>query len=372
MRRLATIQKISNIVPIPNADKIEAASILGWTVVIRKGEFQIGDKCVYFEIDSILPKTSWTEFLVDKDRPNKPIRLKTRKLRGVVSQGLALPLSMVGIDGDIDEDFTEKLKIIKYDLQLQEENSLSTENTSSKSPIVKYLMGYAPFRYVYFKLNQKEKGNFPASVHKTDEENLQNCAEIIANNFDQSFYISEKCEGQSVSFFMDFERRWGFKHKVFGVCSRNLWLKTPTESKYWQSARKYDIEKILKAQPSPIYVQAEQIGVGIQSNIYKLPDVQIRVFNVTINGRRLGLYDMQPFCISKNLPMVPILHTNFIPSQHIPSNDKATIVKWFMDYSNGISQLFETKREGIVVRLHSDTTVSFKVRSPEYLIAHDE
>jgi hypothetical protein len=372
MNRLATIQVINNIVPIPNADKIEAASILGWTVVIRKDEFKIGDKCVYFGLDSILPKTSWTEFLVDKNRPDKPIRLKTRKLRGVVSQGLALPLSMVGIDGNIDDDVTEKLKVVKYDPQLQEENTLTTATNTSKSPVVKYLMGYAPFRYVYFKLNTKEKGNFPSSVRKTDEENLQNCADIISNNFDKSFYISEKCEGSSISFFMDFKKHWGFKRKVFGVCSRNIWLKTPDNSNYWQSARKYNMEQILKSQPFPISVQAEQIGVGIQKNIYKLSDVQIRVFNVTIKGQRLGLEDMKMFCLTHNLPVVPILDMNFIPAEHIPANDKATIVQWFLNYSNGVSQLFDTMREGVVVRLNSDTTVSFKVRSPDYLIKNDE
>ena len=56
MRNLATIQRINNIRPIPNADAIEVADVLGWHVVIKKGEFKTGDLCVYCEIDSVLPE----------------------------------------------------------------------------------------------------------------------------------------------------------------------------------------------------------------------------------------------------------------------------------------------------------------------------
>ena len=371
MRQLASIQKIESISDIAGAERVQSAQILGWQVVIRKGEFKINDKCVFFQIDSILPKTTWSEFLVDKDRPDKPLRLKTRKMRGCLSQGLALPLSMVGVDGKIGEDLTEKLSVIKYDPAAIEECG-EVQESKHRSPIMKFLMGIPPFRFVYLSLNKKEKGNFPSSVSKTDEENVQNSADIISNNFGESFYISEKIEGQSVSFFTDFEKSWGMRKKIFGTCSRNLWLKTPTKSKYWESARKYDLEKILKSYKERVSVQAEQIGVGIQGNIYKLPDVQIRVFNVNMDGKRLSLADMTAFCTKHNLPMVTVLDSNFVPFEHIPINDKPTIVKWLLDYSNGVSALYKTKREGVVIRMNKNTHISFKVRSPEYLIEHDE
>ncbi|WP_337564108.1 hypothetical protein [Megasphaera sp.] len=55
MRKLASIQKIISLTPIPNADRIELARVLGWKCVVKKGEFKVGDKCVYIEIDSIPP-----------------------------------------------------------------------------------------------------------------------------------------------------------------------------------------------------------------------------------------------------------------------------------------------------------------------------
>jgi len=84
MRKLATIQKIKSLEPIPEADKIEKAIVLGWQLVVKKGDFKVGDYCVYCEIDSVLPERPEYEFL----RPRK-FRIKTAKLRGQISQGIA-------------------------------------------------------------------------------------------------------------------------------------------------------------------------------------------------------------------------------------------------------------------------------------------
>lgn len=113
-RKLVSIQVIKSISPIPDADAIEVAEVLGYKVVVKKGEFKIGDKCVFFEVDSILPVTPWSEFLKDKNAPDKPIRLKTVKLRKQVSQGLALPLSILEYYGKILENKNgEKFLILK-------------------------------------------------------------------------------------------------------------------------------------------------------------------------------------------------------------------------------------------------------------------
>ena len=90
-RKLVTVQKILDLQPIPGADAIEVAQVLGWKCVVKKGEFKVGDICAYFEIDSLLPVEPWTDFLRKGD--HRPFRLRTIKLRGVQSQGLALPMS---------------------------------------------------------------------------------------------------------------------------------------------------------------------------------------------------------------------------------------------------------------------------------------
>ena len=47
MRKLASIQKIKSLEPIPEADAIEKATVLGWQLVVKKGEFKTGDLVVY-------------------------------------------------------------------------------------------------------------------------------------------------------------------------------------------------------------------------------------------------------------------------------------------------------------------------------------
>lgn len=367
-RKLASIQKIVDIKPIEGADKIELVFVQGWQVVCKKNEFKIGDLVVYVEIDSLMPEKPEYEFL----RPRK-FRVRTIKLRQQLSQGLVLPLSVVPITESTKEgeDVTEALGIVKYDPQTQEERSMiRTEKHQNK--VLKFCMQSEIFRTVYFKLNSREKGEWPSCISKTDEEPIQKCAEIISENFFSDFYVTEKLDGQSFSAFTRMERVWGFNVKKFGVCSRNLQLKTPDNSKYWNSVRNYDLKRIMMKYDKPCAIQAEQTGMGIQGNKYNLPGVALYVFNLDIDGIRQGLDNMQDFCLMNGLPTVPVLNRNFIPAAHIPNNDRATIVKWLLDYSNGKSVLLDTMREGVVFRLNNAPRVSFKVRSPEFLIKHEE
>lgn len=90
MRQLATIQKITAIDPIPDRDQIGLAHVLGWRVIVRYDQFAVGDLCVFFEIDSLLPEKPEFEFM----RARK-FRVKTLKMAGVISQGLCMPVSIL-------------------------------------------------------------------------------------------------------------------------------------------------------------------------------------------------------------------------------------------------------------------------------------
>ena len=96
MRKLVTIREVNSITPIKDADRIEIATVGGWDVVVKKGDVSVGEKVLYFEIDSFLPVREEFEFLRKssfKKMGNKEgFRLKTIKLRKQLSQGLILPL----------------------------------------------------------------------------------------------------------------------------------------------------------------------------------------------------------------------------------------------------------------------------------------
>lgn len=113
-RKLASIVVIDDIAPIPDADMIEVATVKGWKLVIRKNEFKPGDQAIYCEIDSFLPITPAFEFLrkssFRKMGETEGFRLKTIKLRGQVSQGLLLPVTvMADYAYELGEDVSAQL-----------------------------------------------------------------------------------------------------------------------------------------------------------------------------------------------------------------------------------------------------------------------
>ena len=144
---MATLRFIDAIDSIDGADAIEVATVGGWKVVTRKGEFKAGDLAVYCEIDSWIPHNI-APFLCRGVEPRKyngvdGERLRTVKLRGQISQGLLLPrhvvLDKIG-EIEVDMDVTEILGIQKWE-----------------APIPAQLAGVM-------------RGNFPSFIPKTDQE----------------------------------------------------------------------------------------------------------------------------------------------------------------------------------------------------------
>jgi len=256
MRKLASVRRIDAINPIQNADSIEVATVGGWRVVVKKSEFKVGDLAVYLEVDSWVPY-DLAPFL-SKGEPRefngvKGERLRTVKLRGQISQGLLLPMSVAVekfTDGPEDEgqelsevfregaDVTDILGIQKWEAPVKQGQSGNT------------------------------KGSFPSFIPKTDQERCQNLVDFIFSKdiCHLRFEITEKFEGSSfTAYYQDGE---------VGVCSRNLELKTETEedrnNPFVKAFFELGIRDALFKLGTNIAVQGELIGPGIQGNIYNL------------------------------------------------------------------------------------------------------
>ena len=344
MRKLASIQKIKEILPIEGADAIELAIVNGWKVVVAKNVgHKVDDKVVYCEIDSFLPIEPEFEFLrkssYKKMGEEEGFRLKTIKLRGQVSQGLILPLKEamevagrregiqhLGIweEGD---DVTELLGILKYE-----------------PPIPADLAG-------------KVKGQFPGFIQKTDEGRIQNLTEEFEewkNLPENSFYVTEKLDGSSATYY--------YKDGEFGVCSRNLELLETEGNTFWKVAREMNLEEKLAALGKNVSVQGELIGEGIQGNPYKIKGQTVKFFNAfDIDSHEYFNLPMFRILIEETLELetVPILHLNFTLLKSIED---------ILQMAEGKSFLNEkTEREGLVIRSH-DRTISFKAISNKFLL----
>jgi RNA ligase (TIGR02306 family) len=336
MRKLATIRKIGALNPIVGADAIECATVGGWKVVVKKGEYNVGDLAVYCEIDSWIP-TELAPFLSKGKEPRefegiKGERLRTVKLRGQLSQGLLLTIPEDTIKGAgilIGEglDVTDHLGIVKWEL-----------------PMNAQLAGMA-------------KGNFPSEIPKTDQERAQNLVgEILAAaEAGTQFEITEKLEGSSMTVYLiDGE---------FGVCSRNLDLKETEGNAFWQVARRDDIEEKMRiAGMNNFAIQGELIGPGIQGNIYKLSMPEFRVFDMynIQTGAYLVPHERRAF-----IKVLDLLH---VPVMFVDKDLGVGSVEEILHWAEGASKLNEKQeREGIVFK-EVNGGMTFKAISNKYLL----
>ena len=356
MRRLATIRRIAEIKPIPNADSIEVAVVDGWECVIKKNEgFKAGDSVVYIEIDSIVPDKPEFEFLRDRK-----FRVRTIRLRGQVSQGLVLPTSILPKKYPLDADVTEVLGIKKYDPQAEQEAMMLTTNKEASNPIIKWLLRFGWFRKLYIK---PKKGGFPAWIVKTDEERIQNKTRMfeIEKALGTVFSVTEKVDGQSVTFFLE---RFGLTDE-FGVCSRNLRLFKPDTSSYWTTASQLNIKDVLKSiigNEKRVVLQGEILGTGIQGNKYKVDGYDFYAFNLIYPNRKVPTEEMAEILKPFGIKTVPLLDNAFTLKDTIPE---------MVEVAKGQSTLLNIKREGIVLRNYK-RNISFKVINPEFLLAEKD
>jgi RNA ligase (TIGR02306 family) len=336
-RKLASIQIIQEIKAIPEADLICAYRINGWWVVSKVNEFRVGDKVVFLEVDSWVP-TELAPFLSKGKEPKeyngiKGERLRTVRLKRQLSQGLILPFEVLEVDhegnigiGDWHEhdDVTAELGIIKWE------------------PPLEYISADA-------------KGNFPSFVPKTDQERIQNCYGDLSKEFQtMTWEVTEKNEGQSFTAYLN--------DGEFGVCSRNLDLKDG-DNTFWNTARKYDIERKLRELNLDIAIQGEQYGIGISGNIYKLDSVFLHVFDIFCIKTRTyySPKERQELCDKLQLEHVPILEAASVVTESLDE----LLVK--ADAKSVIGDT-GTLREGITYKANSKERITFKVVSNEYLL----
>ncbi len=338
MRQLASIQKIIAIEPIKGADAIEKVQVLGWELVVKKGEYRLGDLCIYCEIDSLLPEKPEFEFL-----SARKFRIRTIRLKGQISQGICFPLSFLPKDFEILEgrDCTETLEITKYE-----------------APIPASLAGIM-------------KGSFPSFIPKTDETRVQVLQEILLKYKGENCYITEKLDGTSVTYFV--------KDGEFGVCSRNLELLEDEENTLWKMAKQLQIHEKLASLNGNFALQGELVGEGIQGNKLKIKAQAIYFFNIfDIDKFEHVSFDKFKLIINElALNTAPILEEKYLLETDIPTLVKKAKIR---SITNPLAWA-----EGIVIRPHIEKydknfvnilgnigRLSFKVINPEFLLKYDE
>lgn len=334
-RKLVTIREVAELREIPGADAIETAVVDGWAVVVKKGEFKVGDKGVYFEIDSFLPLSDPRfAFLANKKTTFNGVegaRLRTIKLRGQLSQGLLLTLrDFPELENtDVGADYAAILGVTKWE-----------------APVPAQLSG-------------KVKGFFPTFLRKTDQERIQNMTWVFEREKDSLFEVTVKLDGSSCTIFHD--------RGEVGVCSRNIQLEETEDNLFWKVARKTGLLDALPKLGRNIAVQGELMGPNVQGNREKLTDHQLYVFDIFDIDRQeyLPLFEREILLsvlsrYGATLKTVPL----FIPPVFLGDIES---IDTLLDAAEGPSLNQDIPREGLVFK-RVDGKLSFKVISNSYLL----
>ncbi|KAH7257004.1 hypothetical protein BKA59DRAFT_95161 [Fusarium tricinctum] len=368
-RKLVTVRQISAITPIQGADRIVKATVDGWICVVSVNTFKPGDRGVYFEIDSLLPGSDPRfAFLAPKtagaDEPTCPsdIRVRTTKIRGVVSQGLLMSLTdfpeiVSKLNGGIsyglgDVGFEDVLNVRKY-----EKPAVSLlQNSASSTPLP----------------------DFPAFIPRTDQERVQNLPEIFSTHGPEIFQESTKMDGSSMTvFYLNNSSPYyetlpdEIRDVGVGVCSRNRILienHPRSPSLFYATARVLKLHETLAKIGRNIAIQGELCGSGIQSNFEGFS-------SGTHNFFLFSVYDIDE---QRYLPprevhetWAPRLGVKHVPVHgYRPLNEIGSTVEDLLNQAEG-KGINGRKREGIVFK-REDAVFSFKAISNSYLLKHGE
>ena len=311
--KLATIEKVLSKSEIEGADKIELVNVLGWQVITKKNEFQIGDYCIYIPIDTTVnPLKEYFAFLKDEKNPETRVRIKTKKLRGVFSQGLVLPVSVLDIVNYSEgQDVSELIDVQKY----EKENIIVQQGSGTN---------FKPF---------------PTHIISiTDEDNLKTMNKCLKEFYDKEIYITLKMDGSSMTIIKEIDE--------FTLCSRRLILEEG--SIMYQYVNNKKIKERIMEYNLDIAIQGEFCGPKVNGNQMQLKDYEFYVFNIkNIKTKQYyGYEDILRICKDLNLKTVPLL-SKFVC-------DSSYTIEKFQQISNDVVYVTPMNKkvpgEGIVIR----------------------
>ena len=400
-RELAYVVTIDGIEPIPGYDRVEQAIVGGWRIIVQKGQFNVGDPAIYFEIDSKVPSDRECFAFLEK----RKYKVKTLKMCKTISQGLLMHAEDFGWKNGLDADghaliydpkdnsrfwyaddesrfLTKELGVTYADDEDNQRKAPSVDKYKKmaqrhpnifRKPWARWLMKRnwgRKLMFLFFGKKKDKRNGWPSWVQKTDEERVQNMPWILK---DEGLWIAtEKIDGTSTTFTM--KRGRGFKKNEFYVCSRNVCFDTVDKpcyydsNVYWEMAKKYDmydvLSRLLDLFPHEdwITIQGETYGCSIQKRDYSMHTHDFMAFNLIMSTTgRWNSSEMKSLLDKYYVPSVPILETLNI-------NQFATVDD-ILNYAEGSSVIDGLPREGVVFR-SEDGSRSFKAVSNSFLLKY--
>lgn len=415
-RELAYVVTIDEIKPIPGKDRVECAVVGGWTIMVRKGQFEPGGVGIYFEIDSKVPETEPFAFLMQKKYKIKTQKYKTPEGQ-FWSQGLLMsaedfdwevqvePLGGVRTEVIIDDEgnahyaddesrfLTKKLGVVYSVAEDNKRKGNSADKYKRMAQRHSKLFAKQPFRwlmqrdwgrkflFVFYGKKKDNPNKFPTCfpyIKVTDQERCENMPWVLKDK--TPFIVTQKCDGSSATYILAKTNKiFGNKYEYY-VCSRNVRQFHMgqecfhDQNYYWMAEYKYHIrdflQDYLEKNPNLEYVcvQGELCAPKIQKNPHGLSDLHFYAFHMIDSAK--GKYDIREakqIWDSYNIESVPIVCEDYV----MPDD--------FEEFKQSADGVYEPSvcegktnqaREGYVYYKTDDPNFSFKNVSRSYLLKH--
>jgi len=361
------VSVINEIKPIEGADKIVLATVGGWNCVIQKDAYKIGDLVIVATTDAVIPIQLSNELAVTSYL-RKGQRVRTVKLRGVYSECLIIPITLLnsiyyqynlkGKSWSEGSDMMELLQISKY------EPPVKTISLGSGRKI-KYTDN--PNFHIYYKFPNVK--NVPNMF--TENDAVEITRKIHGTNARYGIVKKTKISllDRVKKFFgnkwVDYEFVVG-SHNVEkgsdsqGFYDTNVWYEIA--EKYNIKSKMWELAKLTGAKVigNGIVLYGEIYGAGIQKGYdYGLQEIKFAGFDMTTNGKYLDADDA--FYIISNLLSLP-----YVPSLYIGLWSKEIQDSFVLD---NFIEGTKIPHEGVVVKdVSGDRRKIAKVINPDYLM----
>lgn len=302
------IVKINAITPIVGADKIELATVNGWTSIVAKDVHKIDDLVMAITTDAVIPDHLAEKYGV-KQYLRKGNRVRTVKLKGVYSEAILIPFSETGlIQSFEDMDCMSLLGIFKYE---EPENTHTGQGTgqprSSKNRVNQNFNKYYKFPNIKNVPNMFDENEDVAITRKIHGSNAR--YGILRKTRLSLWDRIRKFFGNKE---VEYEYVYG-SHNVQktgepGFYKTDVWAEAAKsndiEKKLWDIAKEFIADKTMG---KGIVIFGEIFGPGIQGKEYTYGEdrVQFNAFDIEVDGKYL---DREGFEILSPVTNVPLLY----------------------------------------------------------------
>jgi RNA ligase (TIGR02306 family) len=311
------VVKIEKVVNHPYADQLDVATVLNdYPVIVKRGEYKVGDLAAYLCIDTIVPDTEQFYFLCPKayekyeengevkqrqvgskymlgQVPEKYRIIKAKKIRNVYSQGMLVPVPIMisyNIEAQTSRDVPVALgESVEIALWLKKWEEPEEDNI----PNAKRTRG-----------GNAEKAPQDWAIPHYDIDGLRKYLACLLP--DEDVVLTEKLHGSNAAFCHDGNKLW--------VKSRNFYKRMDSDDPWWDIAIRYGLEEKLVKFPMKVFF-GEMYGQvkGFRYDCEIIDGAmhsKIRFFDVW-DAKEMRYLDYDPFVAAvteAGLPLVPELY----------------------------------------------------------------